>query len=478
LSSALFVFILCICSANLLAAESESSRLESENLPRYKFEVGQELIYELTADEDLLPQSGDDENEKDGTARRRTRKCTVWVVRKNDDDSWRLLVRSQIKNEDIPPQGDPKVTFENDFLSFFDLYSDGSYKTNPSMGAHFFFKLYPEFFVVRFPATAKSLKSGWDYVSPVDSAKFSFHEVGRDNEVLHLDGSVVRPRDVNHESQFAYHIDFEIRRGLVTRIIRESKADWTLNPWHTRSTISLTSVTNREPKWIVEFALDVEPYFAAKELWWKLTSATGRTRAKSACQDILDEMRQALVDGQQRAKLDETREPYASALALHDREAKWALDKAGNREDLYSKPPVDWETTDYNDLPHRLVDYRGKVVVMDFWYRGCGHCIECLPKIKRLASFYSDKDVAVIGMCNDKKDEDARYVIENFDLSYPNLRSQEIAKQYKVNSWPTVIVLDQTGRIAANTSGNSEDLHKYVEEVVVDLLENPPSTTP
>ena len=47
----------------------------------------------------------------------------------------------------------------------------------------------------------------------------------------------------------------------------------------------------------------------------------------------------------------------------------------------------DWEAKGIDGTVHRLSEYRGKVVVMDFWYRGCGWCMGAMPKIKRFGDF-------------------------------------------------------------------------------------------
>jgi thiol-disulfide isomerase/thioredoxin len=171
--------------------------------------------------------------------------------------------------------------------------------------------------------------------------------------------------------------------------------------------------------------------------------------------------------------IPEFKELYANRLALHKRDGRWALEEVDERAELYAREPLDWETTDFDERPQRLVDYRGKVVVLDFWYRGCGHCIKGLPKIKALAAKYDGKSVAVLGVNNDSEDADARHVIKAFDLKYPSIRDGEISKDYGVSAWPTLIVLDQSGRVAFFHSGNTANLFDEISRVVDDLLAKP-----
>ena len=79
----------------------------------------------------------------------------------------------------------------------------------------------------------------------------------------------------------------------------------------------------------------------------------------------------------------------------------------------------------------------------------------------------------MLGVNNDTKDANARHVIEAFDLKYPSIRNGDISKSYGVSVWPTLIVLDQSGRVALFHSGNSANLVAEVSRTVDELLAKP-----
>lgn len=444
----------------------------TSDVPRYRFEVGQELVYEQTGKQDLLE---DEAEESENKTRRETESTWwVWPIRQNDDGSWRLLVRRHVKNSRIPAEGDPEVTFENDFLGYCDLHPDGSFAPNPTLGGSPLFKMHPEFLLIPLPTSAAALADGWEYTSPLeDAARFAFRLVGRDGDLVELAGPVVRPADVNYKLQDTWEVQFDQRRGLVAQLVYDANADWQASPWHTRTTIELTSVEQRDPQWVAQFDKEASQYIDVATQWWDRSRAAGHTHTKQACQQLVDQTRQLITKAQKTAQLDETRQLYDALLTLHDREAEWAVDDAATREEIYALPPADWETTDLDGTAYRVADYRGRVVVLDFWYRACGHCIDALPKIKRLAADYADRPVAVLGVNNDQHDEDARYVIDNFGLHYPVLRAGDIPKRYRVSGWPTFVVLDQTGRIADYTFGNSDGLYTHLKTAVDGLLAEP-----
>jgi hypothetical protein len=87
-------FLLCLVSSRSLVADPPAGSGDGVALPRYRFEVGQELVYQLTAYEDLR-ESNDAKNEK-GNAAHDQMEWRIVVVRQNDDGSWRLFFRTRI----------------------------------------------------------------------------------------------------------------------------------------------------------------------------------------------------------------------------------------------------------------------------------------------------------------------------------------------------------------------------------------------
>lgn len=127
---------------------------------------------------------------------------------------------------------------------------------------------------------------------------------------------------------------------------------------------------------------------------------------------------------------------------------------------VIGKPPTDWRTIDLDGTPHALADYRGKVVVLDFWYAGCGHCLDAMPKMIALTEEFKHEPVVVLGINTDTGEEEARRqrVLDALQLTYPTLRDAHdgmcIHETYKVSAWPTMIVLDQHGVVQHVHCGN------------------------
>ena len=131
---------------------------------------------------------------------------------------------------------------------------------------------------------------------------------------------------------------------------------------------------------------------------------------------------------------------------------------------VLDKPSPAWQTTDLSGGQRSIDGCRGKVVVLDFWYRGCGWCIRAMPQIKEVAAHHQGRPVEVLGMNTDDDEADARFVIDKLALNYPTLKAEGLPEKYGVRGYPTLVVIDQVGvvrrshRLHAN-AGQKPDWH-------------------
>lgn len=124
----------------------------------------------------------------------------------------------------------------------------------------------------------------------------------------------------------------------------------------------------------------------------------------------------------------------------------------------------------------RLADYRGKVILLDFWATDCGGCRLEIPGYVQLQAAYKDKGLAVVGVSMDIWYEDLKNAKEAWDRVDPFAQQQKInytilmaddhtGKVYGINSLPATYLIDRNGRIAASYVGvvvNQDNVEKNI----------------
>jgi peroxiredoxin len=123
----------------------------------------------------------------------------------------------------------------------------------------------------------------------------------------------------------------------------------------------------------------------------------------------------------------------------------------------------DFTTTDVVGKPVKLSDYRGKVVVLDFWATWCGPCLNSMPHTQEVAAKYKDQGVVVLGSCtSDARDKFEAWVKAN-QAKYPDFifshdpaergADRVSAKLYGVGGIPQQFIIDREGKIASTVTG-------------------------
>jgi thiol-disulfide isomerase/thioredoxin len=128
----------------------------------------------------------------------------------------------------------------------------------------------------------------------------------------------------------------------------------------------------------------------------------------------------------------------------------------------------DWSQHDLAGHVHSTVDYRGKVVLLDFWATWCAPCMIVSPQLQKLHDKYADRGLVILAVHYDDQGEPKRYMRDNgytFTVIDDGL---DIAKRYGVSKIPTIIVVDPEGRVAHRQTGfavgDEEKLTKLIEQ--------------
>jgi peroxiredoxin len=115
-----------------------------------------------------------------------------------------------------------------------------------------------------------------------------------------------------------------------------------------------------------------------------------------------------------------------------------------------------FELKDIKGRTIRLKDYRGKVVLLNFWATWCIPCRAEMPDLVKLQNEYQSKDLQVVAVTYpDYTRAAVRHIARRLKLNYPILLgTRELAGRYGVGEvMPTTIVIDRQGKIRARILG-------------------------
>ena len=126
-------------------------------------------------------------------------------------------------------------------------------------------------------------------------------------------------------------------------------------------------------------------------------------------------------------------------------------------------PAPDWTLKDAEGQAHTLSEYKGKVVVLDFWASWCGPCAKVMPRMEKLHRKYGDQGLVVFGV-NSWETGDAAATMREKGCTYGLLlRGEEMAPAYGVTSLPVVYVIGADGRVIYCQAGAE---HKDLADVI------------
>jgi thiol-disulfide isomerase/thioredoxin len=122
-------------------------------------------------------------------------------------------------------------------------------------------------------------------------------------------------------------------------------------------------------------------------------------------------------------------------------------------------PAPGWTLKDVDGKPVNFSQFKGKVVVLDFWATWCGPCRSEIPGYVKLQEKYKDKGLVIIGVSLDQQGpEVVKKFIGDFHMSYQVVMGDDaVAEAFGgVDGIPTTFIIDRTGKIRDKKVGAME----------------------
>ena len=167
-----------------------------------------------------------------------------------------------------------------------------------------------------------------------------------------------------------------------------------------------------------------------------------------------------------------TLRPFLETLLKGNASAAGEAEAIGNADgpsesEAWDRPPAlravrnrlgapDFTLRDIHGVPVRLADYRGQVVLLNFWATWCGPCQTEMPWFQEFGAAYKDRGFAVLGVAMDEGGWDAvKSYAARYKVNYRILLGNEqMARRYGgLAALPDTLLIDRDGRIAAEHLG-------------------------
>lgn len=164
---------------------------------------------------------------------------------------------------------------------------------------------------------------------------------------------------------------------------------------------------------------------------------------------------------------------FAQATAIADDLFYEGAKRSPELKSLEGKPATEIDASAWIGDSVKIADLKGKIVVLDFWATWCGPCMAAIPENVQLVEEMKNKPFAFVGIHDSQNGwNQAAKVVKDKKINYPVAKdSGSSAKNYKLQFWPTYVVIDHKGIVRA-----AGLIPSNVKQVVELLLKDVPAT--
>jgi peroxiredoxin len=155
---------------------------------------------------------------------------------------------------------------------------------------------------------------------------------------------------------------------------------------------------------------------------------------------------------------------YSSYLNEYKPEEKQSISiiKAGQ------KAP-DWMLTNLlNGSKENKAQYKGQVILLEFWIKNCGYCIQAVPKLNALNKKYKPEDFKLLAINTEDSEKSAHLFVKNNAVNYTVLwvSDAEVSKNYGIAAFPQVVLIDKLGIVIYSGEFDVQKVSSLIDKAI------------
>jgi peroxiredoxin len=134
----------------------------------------------------------------------------------------------------------------------------------------------------------------------------------------------------------------------------------------------------------------------------------------------------------------------------------------------------DFVLKDVSGQTHRLADYRGKVVVVNFWATWCPPCVLEMPSMQKAWEATRNNNVVILAINNGEDAKRVQAFHRKSNLTFPLLldTNANIMAEWKARGMPSTFVVDPEGRLVYQALGGRDWNHPTILRVLRSLFKH------
>lgn len=129
----------------------------------------------------------------------------------------------------------------------------------------------------------------------------------------------------------------------------------------------------------------------------------------------------------------------------------------------------DFSLTNYETgLKEELSKFRGHVVLLEFWIKNCGYCIEAVPKLNALNKKYKSASFRVLGLNTEDNQNAISAFVKKNQVEYPVFwgNNPDVNKNYGIAAFPQAVLIDKTGLIIYSGKLDTQKITELIDKSI------------